>query len=77
MKVFLWMEQSTDPGFGRSHLDPPEGALSGMQSPEMRCLWSGRIRRDSPRLAGILDYLRVSPVHVGPICTAGLIVSII
>lgn len=27
-----WMKNSTDPGFARSHLDPPEGAASGVQS---------------------------------------------
>ena len=32
MKTHLWMDYTTDPGFARSHLDPPEGTLSDVQS---------------------------------------------
>lgn len=56
------MENSTDPGFARSHLDPPEGGIEWRAIPETGCLGWGRIRGGSPWLAGVLDYLRGSPV---------------
>lgn len=43
----LLMEYSTDPGFARSNLDPPEGALSGMQS-QRRDVWGGEGLEETP-----------------------------
>lgn len=41
------MENSTDPGFARSHLDPPEGASSGVQS-QRRDVWGGEGLDETP-----------------------------
>lgn len=43
----LLMEYSTDPDFARSNLDPPEGALSGMQS-QRRDVWGGEGLEETP-----------------------------
>lgn len=39
-KVPFWGKSHTDPSFARSHLDPPEGASSGVESQEQD-VWTG------------------------------------
>lgn len=55
MKKSLRLEHSTDPGFARSHLDPPEGALSGVRS-QRRDVWGGEgLEETPPWLAAVLE----------------------
>lgn len=70
------MENSADPGFARSHLDPPEGGIKCRAILETGCLGWGRIRRDSPCLAGVLGYLRGSPVCLWCCCIPALWVQL-
>lgn len=59
-KVPLRWKNCADPGFARSHLDPPEGALSGAQS-WGQDVWTGGGLDQSPppplpRLGSVLDH---------------------
>lgn len=47
-----WMENSPDPGFPRSYLDPLEGAIQWCTITETGCLGWRRIRQGSPWLTG-------------------------
>lgn len=47
-----WMENSPDPSFPRSYLDPLEGAIQWWTITETGCLGWRRIRKGSPWLTG-------------------------
>ncbi len=69
------MENSTDPGFARSHLDPPEGASSGVQS-QRRDVWGGEGLEETP--PGCLGCWTIWEAllfaYVGMCCAADVVV---
>lgn len=70
------MENSTDPGFARFHLDPPEGASSGVQS-QRRDVWGGEGLEETPPgwLGSWTIWEALLFADVGMCCAADVVVA--